>query len=268
MNDIEAERRRLAARLEQDVISALTLLQGQTAAYSAALRGNPDAAMALTILSSLVSQALQKARYLQQNLHPTTLETLGLEPALEAYAADILRMQGVTLFLEMPRLRDRLSAETEILFFRSVQTLVDFAVANTGATQVTITLHKEAQTITLGYTDNGQWYDLHLPIVKQVQQTLHANDMALKYRLDNRTLQVTIQQTIRESVTLTPRELEIVTLAAQGLTNKQIAGHLHVSARTVNFHLDNVYSKLQVNSRTEAALYAVQQGWIENPLSD
>jgi DNA-binding NarL/FixJ family response regulator len=61
---------------------------------------------------------------------------------------------------------------------------------------------------------------------------------------------------------LSRREREVLTLLAQGLSNKEIAQRLYLSVRTVEGHLVNVYGKLGVHSRTEAALYAVRQGWV------
>jgi DNA-binding NarL/FixJ family response regulator len=55
---------------------------------------------------------------------------------------------------------------------------------------------------------------------------------------------------------LTSREIEIVALAAQGLTNRRIARELWVSEQTVKFHLSNAYRKLGVANRTEASRYA------------
>ena len=59
---------------------------------------------------------------------------------------------------------------------------------------------------------------------------------------------------------LSERETEILGLLAQGLTNKDIAQTLIVSVRTVEAHLRNLFAKLGVRSRTEAALWAVQHG--------
>jgi len=61
---------------------------------------------------------------------------------------------------------------------------------------------------------------------------------------------------------LTPRELEILALAAEGTGNKQIAQRLWVTEQTVKFHLSNVYRKLDVANRTEATRYAVQHGLV------
>ena len=61
---------------------------------------------------------------------------------------------------------------------------------------------------------------------------------------------------------LTDRELEVLRLAARGMTNREIAGELSVSARTVQVHLSNVFAKMGVSSRTEAVLQAVREGWM------
>jgi len=61
---------------------------------------------------------------------------------------------------------------------------------------------------------------------------------------------------------LTEREVEVLRLAAKGLTNKAIGHTLGISDRTVQGHLANIYGKLSVNSRTEAVTQALKQGWI------
>jgi DNA-binding NarL/FixJ family response regulator len=61
---------------------------------------------------------------------------------------------------------------------------------------------------------------------------------------------------------LTDRELDILKLVGRGLSNKQIGKELFISDRTVQAHLSNIFSKLNVNSRTEAVMYAVRKGWI------
>mgnify|MGYP001824473073 FL=1 len=61
---------------------------------------------------------------------------------------------------------------------------------------------------------------------------------------------------------LTDRELEVLTLAGKGYTNKAIGMQLGISDRTVQAHLSNIFSKLGVSSRTEAVMYAVRKGWV------
>jgi DNA-binding CsgD family transcriptional regulator len=61
----------------------------------------------------------------------------------------------------------------------------------------------------------------------------------------------------RMAATVTPRELEVLTLVAEGLTNREVAGRLDISPGTVRSHLEHSYSKLGVGTRT-AAVSAVR----------
>jgi DNA-binding NarL/FixJ family response regulator len=61
---------------------------------------------------------------------------------------------------------------------------------------------------------------------------------------------------------LSEREMEIVVLAARGLSNHQIARELHISEATVKRHLANVYAKIGVGSRSEAVRMALVEQWI------
>ena len=64
---------------------------------------------------------------------------------------------------------------------------------------------------------------------------------------------------------LTPRELEVLGLAAEGLRNKEIATRLVLSEKTVKNRISNVFAKLQVNDRTQAVLHALRTGLIRLP---
>jgi DNA-binding NarL/FixJ family response regulator len=61
---------------------------------------------------------------------------------------------------------------------------------------------------------------------------------------------------------LSSRELDVLRLTAQGLTNRAIGHALGISHRTVQGHLASIYGKLGVNSRTEAVTEALRRGWI------
>lgn len=63
---------------------------------------------------------------------------------------------------------------------------------------------------------------------------------------------------------LTRREIQVLQLLAQGLTNQEIADELTISVRTVTTHVTNILGKLHFNNRTQAAAYAIQQGLTEN----
>jgi two-component system, NarL family, nitrate/nitrite response regulator NarL len=59
---------------------------------------------------------------------------------------------------------------------------------------------------------------------------------------------------------LTPRELEVLSLVAEGLPNKSIAARLGISDQTVKFHVSMIYAKLGAVNRTDAVRRAVRQG--------
>jgi DNA-binding NarL/FixJ family response regulator len=62
---------------------------------------------------------------------------------------------------------------------------------------------------------------------------------------------------------LTPRELEVLRLLAQGQTNRQISQQLVVSAATVKVHVEHIIEKLEVTDRTQAAVWASKAGLLE-----
>ncbi|HEY94039.1 MAG TPA: response regulator transcription factor [Dehalococcoidia bacterium] len=61
---------------------------------------------------------------------------------------------------------------------------------------------------------------------------------------------------------LTEREIEVLQLATQGSSNQEIADSLYLSLRTVQSHLNHIFNKLQVSSRTEAVVRALKEGWV------
>lgn len=62
--------------------------------------------------------------------------------------------------------------------------------------------------------------------------------------------------------TLTPREIEVLVMLAEGTGNKVIARHLGISEHTVKFHVGSILAKLNASSRTEAVTLGVRQGLI------
>ncbi|CAH1220757.1 hypothetical protein PAECIP111892_04913 [Paenibacillus auburnensis] len=81
---------------------------------------------------------------------------------------------------------------------------------------------------------------------------------AFEYAEVTRSLIMRLQNTQSDLLRLTKRERDIARLVAQGLTNAEIALQFHISVRTVTTHLDRIYSKLAVGSRT-ALVYAMTE---------
>lgn len=61
---------------------------------------------------------------------------------------------------------------------------------------------------------------------------------------------------------LTKRELQVLILVASGMFNKEIADTLHISERTVKNHISNIFKKISVADRTQAAVFAIRNGLI------
>ncbi len=68
--------------------------------------------------------------------------------------------------------------------------------------------------------------------------------------------------------TLTDREMEVLRLLAQGLSNRAIGESLVIGEKTVKTHVSSILAKLGVPSRTQAALYAIRQGMAPGPATD
>ena len=97
----------------------------------------------------------------------------------------------------------------------------------------------------------------------QAVRDVHAGKSALDATVAQKLIaQITRRDEAQEVEALTERELEVLTLAAKGYTNKAIARQLAISDRTVQGHLAHVFDKLHASSRTEAVMRAVSLGWI------
>lgn len=108
--------------------------------------------------------------------------------------------------------------------------------------------------------------DASLPDLLNAIRQIALGEASLPQALALRLLARMAQQTPAEQPELpeplSEREREVLALLARGLSNKAIAQRLYLSVRTVEGHLTNIYGKLAVHSRTEAALYAARQGWV------
>lgn len=67
---------------------------------------------------------------------------------------------------------------------------------------------------------------------------------------------------------LTPRETAVLTLIAKGKSNKELADDLAITEKTVKTHVSNILSKLNLPSRTQAALYAIRMGLVDVNMDD
>ena len=97
-------------------------------------------------------------------------------------------------------------------------------------------------------------------------RTVHRGESALSPEIASKVVRQAIsgrpESAADQIEILTDRELDVLRLAARGLTNRAIGHELGISHRTVQGHLASIYGKLGVNSRTEAVTEALRRGWI------
>jgi len=259
---LESERRRMAGLLKNEVIEPLNLLLSQASTYEKTLGTNQMAHMAVSVLSTLARQVLQQVRDLDENLQPKALETMGLEAALEKLANQVRRTRGLQIEVELVRLPDRLSARMELALFRLCQEYLE-AIQTIGASSVQISLKRQEDAIEFKLTNNARTV-LDERTLTGAREWLEQLGGTWQWKSDSN--HISIQFGLAKPIDLTPRELDVIRLVAEGLSNKEIGHLLAISPRTVNFHLDNLFVKLGVRSRTEAAILALQQGWVAHKL--
>ncbi len=91
---------------------------------------------------------------------------------------------------------------------------------------------------------------------------IHSGGSVFDLKVAGKILNRMAQGKISPEPHLHARELQILNLAAQGSTNKDIGKKLGISERTVQTHLVHIFHKLEVNTRTEAVLRSLKEGWV------
>ncbi|MBD0355213.1 MAG: response regulator transcription factor [Rubrobacteraceae bacterium] len=155
----------------------------------------------------------------------------------ERYKPDVLvvdlEMWGAWLVEEMEKLRE-LSPNTQVV----------------GVTR--IDSHKQARDLL------GAGASAYLGRSATMEELL----LAIRTAMEPEKKDASMMVVSKRAVNLSEREVDILSGAARGLTNRELASRLHIAEATVKRHLANVYEKMEVHSRTEAILKAIQEGWI------
>lgn len=102
-------------------------------------------------------------------------------------------------------------------------------------------------------------------ILKEAINSVVSGDTFIEPRLMNLLNSNLAKRDIKKSMidALTKRELEILKLISKGMLNKEIASQLNISERTVKNHVSNIFKKIDVSDRTQAAVFAIKNGVVD-----
>lgn len=112
-----------------------------------------------------------------------------------------------------------------------------------------------------GYVLKNSEFD----ILKEAINAVVSGDTFIEPRLMNLLNSNLAKRDIKKSMidALTKRELEILKLISKGMLNKEIASQLNISERTVKNHISNIFKKIDVSDRTQAAVFAIKNGVVD-----
>jgi NarL family two-component system response regulator LiaR len=105
--------------------------------------------------------------------------------------------------------------------------------------------------------------DVEPPELVKAIRTVHAGEALLHPAVAARLMDEVAAQPRSAAGNLTPREREVVALIARGLSNKRIALELGIAEKTVKAHVSSILGKLGLTDRTQVALHAVRERWVE-----
>ena len=209
----------------------------------------------------------EKIRILVADDHPMLREglvaVLGTQPDFEVVSeaadgsevvrlAERLKPDVILLDLEMPEMDGVAALEKLRDAGSTVQTIV-FTAYDTDE-RILGALRAGARGYLLKGASRAEIFD--------AIRTVHAGGSLLQPVVTGRLLDhMSREQTSPEP--LTPREFEVLGLLALGLTNREIAGRLFISERTVKFHVSSLMHKLGAENRTETVTIAAQRGLIQ-----
>lgn len=178
---------------------------------------------------------------------------------------------------ELPRLPSRLEAP----IYRIVQEALNNVLKHAHATDVAIRIHSGSGALVVEVDDNGVGFEPEQVVsgagdgYKDAAGVLHTGLSGMRERVQEAGGSWEIQShpghgttitsrfpLVNPAPRLTQRELDVLRLVTEGLSNRQIAQRLTISSETVKTHLHHIMQKLQVRDRTQAAVLAARQGWL------
>lgn len=280
---IERERSRIARDLHDGVSQQIAYVLHKLELIQRSLEKQPPPQVLPEVKRaySILQNCLNDLRHSIASLLPAQVEEQGFIVALKAlideYRREHTHMRVVYDIDELPLLPSRLEAP----IYRVIQEALNNVLKHAHATDVTIHIHVGSGALVVEVDDNGVGFQPEQVVsgagngYKDAAGVLHAGLSGMRKRVQEAGGSWEIQSHPGHGTTvtshfplvspgsrLTQRELDVLRLVTEGLSNRQIAQRLTISSETVKTHLHHIMQKLQVGDRTQAAVLAARQGWL------
>ncbi len=191
---------------------------------------------------------------------------LSTQPDFQVVGEALNGVEAVQLAAQL--MPDVLLLDLEMPELDGVAALEKIHAANPAARIIILTAYDEDERIVSAVVAGAQGYLLKgapREDIFQAIRVVHAGGSLLQPMVASKLRQRLSGQGVKpaETIDLTPREIEVLQLIAQGMSNKQIATDLAITERTTKFHVSSILSKLEAANRTEAVKIAARRGLVK-----
>jgi signal transduction histidine kinase len=155
----EKERERIGAELHDGLGQELLVVKNGLDRAAGVAGGHTDLAGSLHQLSEMVHATLREVRDISYDLHPHTLDRLGLRRAIESVAARFAAASDITITAEVEDVDGILSKEKEINLFRVAQECLNNVLRHSGARTARVTVRRLPAAVELTVEDDGKGFD-------------------------------------------------------------------------------------------------------------
>ena len=216
------------------------------------------------------SSALRPIQILLVDDHPVVRDglraMLGLEPDFQIVGEANNGVEAVRQVAQL--LPDVVLLDLEMPELDGVAALEQIRAANPASRVIILTAYDEDERIVGAVVAGAQGYVLKGAPREDIFRAIrivHAGGSLWQPLIASKLRRHLSEQagTRVDAVDLTPREIEVLELIAQGKSNKQIAAELMITERTCKFHVSSILSKLEASNRTEAVRIAAQRGLVK-----
>ncbi len=203
---------------------------------------------------SMLRQGLKQILELEKDIIVVSLATNGSEAVqfAQEFSPDVILMD-----INMPGLN-------------GLEAISEIRKMNLPVKIIVLTIHEDREYLFKTLQMGAEGYvlkDAETDVLIEAIRSVHAGNSFIQPNMTKELIKEFNRVTMRENSkhemkNLTAREMEVLELIAEGMINKEIARQLFISEKTVKNHVSNIFKKLNVSDRTQAAIYAFKHNFM------